>query len=327
MAEREPVKLDYTTSVPERVLGHCCYYRRCVWSIHPVSIEVFAAKLMYRQFFSVEVFRRFVDITRDKEEGGGPKFSRTMYTAVIRYAILRSAGYSHAEAMQDVMLILPAQVRSNARALNYFEETVRRLVEKAESYVEANIHRAPRTGWSILTDETYTLEPLFFPASFLPRILAYALNLPRTYTDLVFCDDRRCYPTPAGIWPDDRWLQLAGRSLRHDVYFRFMEEFGAVSIMDYLTNLDVDEVAISVRPGRRWAKVVLYVPVKNPEEHVVRVARMQELADKLTRQLENLLLHDLERIDEEDGLKILGITEEDIARAVKKLYMRKKRSV
>ena len=319
-----PVEIDYTTTVPKETIGHCCYYRRCVWSIHPISIETFVVKLLYKDYFSVDVFRTHTHITKDKESGAGVRFSRDMYSAAVRYAILRGAGYTHKEAMNDVLIMLPKPVRLSVRALQYFENTVLKLVENAEKLAKLNVHKAPKTGWSVLRDETYTLEPLFFPASFLPKILAYSFSLPKIYTNLVFCDDHRCYPTPNGIWPDDKWLLAVGQSLRHDVYFRFIEEFGAVSILEYLTNLDIDEIAISIKPGRRWAKITLYVPVKNPEEHVVKVAKMQELTDKITRQLESLIVNELEKPIEEDGLKILGITDKDIESAIRKLYRRKK---
>lgn len=319
MAETErPVEIDYTTTVPEQVLGHCCYHRLCVWIQRPTAIEVFSVKLLFREYLSVDHFRDFINIPRDKKRREGERFSSDVYRATVHYAMVRSHSVGHAEAMEDTYLLLPEPLRNNQGALKYFEATVKRLVERAEELVKHNIHRAPETGWKVLTDETQLKEPLLFPISYLPRVLHYALTVPRAYTGLVFCNDNSCYPAPDGIWPDDRWLVAVDQSIRHDVYYYFIEKFGATSILDYLTNLDIDEFAISVKPGRRWSKVVLYIPVSNPAEHVVRVAKMQELVEKVSRQVEELMLHDLEK-PRVEGLKALGITDEDIARSVGKL--------
>jgi len=308
-------KPEAEPGVPGSVLGSSCYHRKCVWKTRVLPLEVAAVKLAYRQKLSAATLRRYASASTWQHA------SRQLYACTVRYALLRSMGYEHEEAMEDVYTRLPPAVASSEKALSYYESSVREVVEGAEEVVRLNAHRMPETGWSLLTDEERTSDAMLFPATFLYRILHYATSVPRARTELAFCDHSRCYPTPRGVWPGSSWLQLVGQTLRHDIYYHFIQEFGATTMLDYVVNLDVEEFAISIRPGRRATTVTLYVPVENPDTHVVRAAKMQALADAVSRQLELQVVQGTAA--SASGLEILGVTEEDIKRAVEKTARKK----
>jgi len=307
----EPVPIDYAVDVPTDVIGHCCYWDKCVWTSRVRSIDYTALRLVFRRYFSLEVLRTF------GAKASGSKASRAIRRAVFRYAALRRGGLSHEEAFRYVANEL-AKLLGDTRAVEYVGGAAKRIYESAERIVRENVAAVPPTGWRVLADETYTTDLLFFPSAYMFRVLSFALKLPRTFTNLVFCDDRRCYPAPMGLWPGDSWLQLVGQSLRHDVYYHFLHEFGAASITEYLTNIGTEEIAISIKPGTASAKVSLFVLVDDPAKHAVTVARMQKTAEKVSEQLEKLILYEL-RQKEGAGREVLGITDDDILRIVEEV--------
>jgi len=312
----EPVPIDYTVDVPSEVFGHCCYWDKCVWRSRVKSIEYTALRLVYRRYFGLEVLRSF------GAKASGTKAASAIRRALFKYVALRRGSLRHEEAFGYVLKEL-AGVLGDRRAVEYIESAVRRVFENAERIVREGTAGIPPTGWKTLSDETYTTDLLFFPSSYMFRILSFALRLPKVYTRLVFCDDNRCYPAPMGIWPDSSWLQLAGQALRYDVQHYFLQEFRATSISEYLMNVDAEEVAVSIKPGISAAKVTLFVLVSDPVKHVVTVARMQKTVEKVMEQLEKLILYEL-RQKEGVGKEVLGITDEDIFRIVEEVIERKK---
>jgi len=285
------------------------------------SIESVAIRFVYRKLFGVEVLRSY------GAKISGLKASRAVRSLIHTYVALRRGGLSHEDAFKYVSGEL-GSLLGDLRAVKYVENAVKTVFESAESIVRANIGRAPPTGWKILSDETYTTDLMFFPPAYMFRILSFALRLPRVYTHLVFCSESACYPAPRGVWPDSSWIQLVGQALRYDVQHYFLQEFRATSISEYLMNIDVEEVAVSIKPGVIMAKVALYVLVDDPAKHVVTVARMQKTVEKVSEQLEKLILYELkEKEGEGIARTVLGITDDEVARIVEEVIEKKKKGL
>jgi len=317
----EPVPIDYTVDVPTNVIGHCCYWDKCVLVSRVRGIEHVALRLIYRKLFELGTLRSF------GAKVSGTKTARAIKSLLTKYILLRRGGLSHEEAFRYISKGLD-NILNNSSTVKYVEDSIKHVFEDAEKIVRTNIARMPSTGWRILSDDTYTLDLLFFPPAYMFRILSFALRLPRIYTHLVFCSESACYPVPRGLWPDASWIQLVGQALRHDVYHYFLQEFGATNISEYLTNIDTEEVAVSIKPGIIMAKVTLYILVDDPVKHVITIAKMQKTVEKVTEQLEKLILYELKQ-KEEQGIarSVLGITDDEIARIVEEVIEKRKKGL
>ena len=296
-----------------KTIGRYCLAGKCVWRRTVVWLPVFAVRLVFRDYFSVDVFRRYVSISKRDAYA----FSSRLRRAVEWYAIRRANGKTHEAAFSEALRLVPRVVREDKRALGYLEDRVKRIVDEAERIVEVFGHRAPASGWSVVAGEEDGLPVL--PAAYLPGAVQYALRFPAPLTELVFCSQDTCLPVPRGLWPGTNWAQFLFLSLRNDIYYMFIERFGAVTVLEYLSNLeDVDEFAVSIRLGRRWTRVTLFIPVSDPARHAGRVAEMQELAVKTLKLVEAEVLADGAQA-QVDGLEYFGVSEEKLRELVSRL--------
>jgi len=162
-----------------------------------------------------------------------------------------------------------------------------------------------------------------FPISYMELVLRSFFSLtPSGYiTELIFCDAYRCYPTPLGLYPLDRYLEEASLEvLRRDILTELLRGFSAVNIIDYIfyrTPAKVFYIATMAPAKRRKLKYNIFIPAPNPELHAVNAGKLQLLIKKkLIPQVVTLAITN-SKSAKEDGLQALGLSYEDIAEIVK----------
>ena len=269
-----------------------CFGRKCMWRLDVIPIEYYVVKLLYTQYFSTQILR-----SHGLNVKNARSVSAALYNAVRDYALLRHIGYDHNEAFERTV----AGVQLPKYTMKYVEGRLKWLVDNAEKLAERLRHRAPETGWRVITDERYEDEVMVFAYMYFPVVTKLVLRLPDIYTELVFCSDRECYPTPEGLWPDNRVAVMARQAGRHDIYYKFIEKYGAVSITDYILNLDFNEFAVKIKPKRKRTHVTFYVKVNEPLEHARRVADLQAEARRAYKELEEKLVKKLGEEEVEIG--------------------------
>jgi len=268
------------------IIGTCCYREKCVLRTRVVSIQYFAAVVGYRLYLSSEVMPTTLKL--------GRQFYRDLRVALLRYVRLRRLGVPHDEALSMVLtndILVPL---GKAQLYDYVVKVFNDIYTDAKKVVRAAWHRGllPPTGWRFLSDETRTRAPLFINKYYLLPMVRHLLNgLPRVYTSLVFCDDDRCYPAPRGLWPSRDWIWLADVAKRRDIVDELTTKHRAYDITTFIADIwdQIEDSAISVKPGRKYTWITVYLKVPRPDEIVDRAGRFQEDVAKVMEYLHNLI--------------------------------------
>jgi len=267
LARTEPRPIDYSVNVPRNVIGHFCYWDKCVWFARVISIQYAAARLAYPVLLSKQAMSR-----------RGLKWSPILRDSLFKYIHLRRYGAGHTEAFS----VVPEEYRSK-----YVEKIVRTVYEDSEKIVRRYLKNAPPTGFRYFHDETLTKELLFFRPEHVLRILDISKG-PERRVYLGFCDEEHCYPVRHGFWPRHDWLDIIAETVRHDVYYELLQRYGAVDALDYILGIDTDEVAVNIKPGKLMTRIYIYVYTDTPGRHAVRLTEMQEVVARVIEQLEEI---------------------------------------
>lgn len=314
-----PVKINVDVDLPQEVVGNNCYVDKCVWGSRVRDIDEVAFRVSYKEYFSVPKLKSLgVHVT-----GMGRHVPEIILKLTRQYVFYRRNGYSHEKAFTYILPVIPPFLRSIS---SYLSQSFQYIYSNRSRIVASNTNYLPETGWRIFQDEERTSDVLFIPISYIRLVTQKALSLPRRFTFLVFCDYERCYPTTQGIWPNSVWIQVANEAMRRDIVIEVLRRYGGRTVFEYIDNAGVEDAGISIIPGRGWAKVTLFLLVKNPEEHVVRLSMLQEAIKSIMLQLEEIETYNLEK-PPIGGLESLGLTREDLLRHAKKFFGKKKRAL